>query len=236
MAPGRDREPDAKGHRMVEGFVTASLLYCVGAMAVIGSIKDGTGDPSVLYVKSLLDGIASIALASTFGIGVALSVIPVLVYQGGITLAASAVAPFLTLPVLSTLTAVGGMLIAAIGLDIIGIKRLPVGNLLPAVFVAARAGVLLRLNPSGSSRATANTCGHTRACAGTRGGRGGSAPRGAGSVERGSAGSYRLAREVGGQLAFEGRLATRAPHVEEALRGARAHRRVRSDIRRPPVS
>jgi uncharacterized membrane protein YqgA involved in biofilm formation len=137
LAPGHEREPDAKGHGMIEGFMTASLLYCVGAMAVIGSIKDGTGDPALLYLKSTLDGVASIALASTFGIGVALSVIPLAIYQGGITLASSAIAPVLTLPVLSALTAVGGMLIAAIGLDILGIKRLPVGNMLPAVFVAA---------------------------------------------------------------------------------------------------
>jgi uncharacterized membrane protein YqgA involved in biofilm formation len=136
-APGKDREPDAKGHRLVEGFVTASLLFCVGAMAVIGSIKDGTGDPSVLYIKALLDGIASVVLGTTFGIGVGLSILPVLVYQGGIALAAQAVQPFLTLPVLSTLTAAGGLLIAAIGLDMTGIKRLPVGNLLPGVFVAA---------------------------------------------------------------------------------------------------
>jgi uncharacterized membrane protein YqgA involved in biofilm formation len=137
ISPGREREPDAKGHNLVEGFMTASLLYCVGAMAVIGSIKDGTGDPSVLYIKALLDGVASIALASTLGVGVALSVIPLAIYQGGISLASSALTPVLTLPVLSTLTSVGGMLIAAIGLDILGIKRLKVGNMLPAVFVGA---------------------------------------------------------------------------------------------------
>ena len=125
------------GHDLVEGFVTASLLYCVGAMAVIGSIQDAAGQPSVLYVKALLDGIASVVLATTLGPGVALSALPLLVYQGGITLMAGAVARFLTLPVLSTLTAAGGLLIAAIGLDLLGVKRLPVGNLLPGVFVAA---------------------------------------------------------------------------------------------------
>ena len=127
----------AQGHDLVEGFVTASLLYCVGAMAVIGSIQDAAGQPEVLFVKALLDGIASIVLATTLGFGVGLSAISLLVYQGSITLAASGVASFLTLPVLSTLTSAGGLLIAAIGLDLLGVKRLPVGNLLPGVFAAA---------------------------------------------------------------------------------------------------
>jgi uncharacterized membrane protein YqgA involved in biofilm formation len=136
-APGAAPRPGAEGHDLVEGFVTASLLYCVGAMAVLGAIQDGAGQPQVLYVKSLLDGIASIVLATTLGAGVGLSVLPLAVYQGGITAAAGSVAPFLTLPVLATLTSSGGLLIAAIGLDLTGIKRLPIGNLLPGVFVAA---------------------------------------------------------------------------------------------------
>lgn len=136
LAP-KGSEPDAGGHNLVEGFVTASLLYCVGAMAVLGAIADGAGDPSILYVKALLDGIASIVLATTLGMGVALSVLPLFLYQGAISLASGFVAPYLTLPVISTLTATGGLLIAAIGLDLAGIKRLPIGNLLPGVFVAA---------------------------------------------------------------------------------------------------
>jgi hypothetical protein len=106
-------------------------------MAVIGSIQDGAGQPQVLYVKALLDGIASVVLATTLGVGVGLSVLPLCLYQGGITLAASSVAPYLTLPVLATLTSSGGLLIAAIGLDLLAIKRLPLGNLLPGVFVAS---------------------------------------------------------------------------------------------------
>lgn len=132
-----DGEGDARGHSLVEGFVTASLLYCVGAMAVIGAIQDAVGQPQVLFVKAMLDGILSIMLASTLGLGVAFSALPLLFYQGGITLAAGSVAPFLTVPVLATLTATGGLLIAAIGLDLTGIKRLPIGNMLPGVFVAA---------------------------------------------------------------------------------------------------
>jgi len=137
LASAKADDAEGKGHSFVEGFVTASLLYCVGAMAVIGSIQDAAGQPHVLYVKAMLDGIGAIMLASTLGVGVALSAIPILLYQGGITLAAGRVEHYLTLPVLSTLTATGGLLIAAIGLDLTGIKRLPVGNMLPGVFVAA---------------------------------------------------------------------------------------------------
>ena len=137
-APALSQDGEAvQEHNLVEGFVTASLLYCVGAMAVIGSIQDAAGQPQVLFVKAMLDGIASIMLASTLGAGVALSALPLVLYQGAITLAAGSVGPFLTLPVLATLTATGGLLIAAIGLDVTGLKRLPIGNMLPGVFVAA---------------------------------------------------------------------------------------------------
>jgi uncharacterized membrane protein YqgA involved in biofilm formation len=129
--------PGAGGSNLVEGFVTATLLYCVGAMAVIGPIQDAAGQPHVLYVKAMLDGIGAVMLTSALGLGVGLSALSILIYQGGITLAAGSVAPLLTLPVLATLTATGGLLIAAIGLDLAGIKRLPVGNMLPGLFVAA---------------------------------------------------------------------------------------------------
>ena len=136
-------DPGEKGHTLVEGFVTASLLFCVGAMTVLGSIKDGLGDHSVLYLKSLLDGFASLFLSTTLGIGVALSVIPVLIIQGGIALSAQAIQPYMTLAVLQSITCVGGALIMCIGLDLSGIKRLPVGNMLPAIVFAAAAGWLL---------------------------------------------------------------------------------------------
>ena len=82
-------EPGEKGHTLVEGFVSASLLFCVGAMTVLGSIKDGLGDHSVLYLKSLLDGVAALFLSTTLGIGVGLSVIPVVIVQGGIAMMAN---------------------------------------------------------------------------------------------------------------------------------------------------
>lgn len=122
---------------IAEGFVAASLLYCVGAMAIMGALQDGlNGTPTILYAKAALDGVASIALASTLGIGVLFSALPVALYQGGITIAAESASSLLTEPVVVEMNAVGGLLIVAIGLDLIGIKRLPVGNMLPAVFVA----------------------------------------------------------------------------------------------------
>lgn len=135
--------PGEKGHTLVEGFVTASLLFCVGAMTVLGSIKDGLGDHSVLYLKSLLDGFAALFLSTTLGVGVGLSVIPVVIIQGGISLSAHAIQPYMTTGVLSSITCVGGALILCIGLDLSGIKRLPVGNMLPAIIIAAVAGGLL---------------------------------------------------------------------------------------------
>ena len=122
---------------VAEGFVAATLLFCVGAMAIMGALQDGlTGTPTILYAKAALDGVASIALASTLGIGVLFSALSVALYQGGITLAAESAKSLLTDTVVLEMNAVGGLLIVAIGLDLIGVKRLPVGNMLPAVFVA----------------------------------------------------------------------------------------------------
>lgn len=136
-------EPGEKGHTLVEGFVTASLLFCVGAMTFLGSIQDGLGDHQLLYIKSTLDGFAALFLASTLGVGVGLSVIPVIVIQGSLALGAESLKPLMTEGVISSMSAVGGALILSIGLDLLGIKRLPVGNMLPAIIVAAIAGGLL---------------------------------------------------------------------------------------------
>lgn len=143
LAPtDRDEAEAEQSHTLVEGFVTASLLFCTGAMTVLGSLQDGLGDPSLLFLKSLLDGTASIALATALGAGVGLSVIPILVLQGGIALGAGALEPYITPAVIAAIEAVGGALILAIGLDLVKIKRLPVGNMLPAVFLAALVGLL----------------------------------------------------------------------------------------------
>lgn len=117
-----------------EGFVTASLVYCIGAMAVVGSIQDGlTGDASTLYAKSMLDGISAIVFASTLGIGVALSSISVLIYQGSITALAGAFSTLLTGSIITELTAVGGVLIIGISLLMLEVKKIKVANLLPAI-------------------------------------------------------------------------------------------------------
>lgn len=123
-----------------EKFVSSSLLYLLyltGAMMTIGSIQDGAlGDSRTLYIKALLDGMASVALASSMGIGVAFSALSVLIIQSGITLLSSRLL-FLTNPaVLDAITATGGILILAIGINLLNLTRIRVGNLSPAIFYA----------------------------------------------------------------------------------------------------
>jgi len=128
----------------VQGFVTASVLYCTGAMVIVGAIRDGTvGDPSILYIKSLLDGVASIAFASSLGVGVAFSALSVFAIQGTITLLASKLA-FLQGPgVIEAVTATGGLLILGIGINILEIKQIRVGNLVPALVYAILAALFV---------------------------------------------------------------------------------------------
>ncbi len=118
-----------------KGFVTASLLYCVGAMAIVGSLESGlTGNHQTLFAKSILDGIGSVIFASTLGIGVLFSAVSVLVYQGIITLTASSIKDLLLPEVVSQMSAVGGLLIFAIGISLLEIKKVRIGNMLPAIF------------------------------------------------------------------------------------------------------
>ncbi len=125
---------DNKG--ITKGFVSASLLFCVGAMAIVGSMESGlTGNHQTLFAKSILDGIASVLLASTLGIGVLFSAVAVFIYQGLITLTASFLKPFLLPDVVSQMSAVGGLLIVAIGLGLLEIKKIKIGNMLPAIFL-----------------------------------------------------------------------------------------------------
>lgn len=124
--------------RFSEGFVTATLLYCVGAMAVVGSMQAGlTGDGSTLLAKSALDGVSSVIFASAMGPGVILSLVPLTIYQGGIALAARVVGPVLSDAVINEMSAVGGLLIVALGLNMLGATkiRVRVANLLPAIFL-----------------------------------------------------------------------------------------------------
>jgi|SRR5208283_3084702 len=127
-----------------KAFVTSSLLYCVGPLAILGALQDGLrGDYTLLLTKSGLDGIASVAFASTLGIGVLFSALPVLAYQGSLTIGASLLAPYLTTSVVNEMTATGGLLILGIGLNMLKVTKIKVGNMLPAILVAAILAALL---------------------------------------------------------------------------------------------
>ncbi len=119
-----------------QGFVSSSLLFCVGAMAIVGSLEDGlTGSGTTLYIKSVLDGTMAIILTSTLGIGVMFSAIPVVLYQGAITALAVVVKPFMTEIVITQMSVVGNALVLCIGLNILKITRIKIGYLLPATFL-----------------------------------------------------------------------------------------------------
>ena len=122
--------------RLGEGFVTASLLFCVGSMAVVGSLQSGlTGNHETIFTKSMLDFVSAIILASTLGLGVCLSGAFVLVYQGAIVLLARWAAPILSDYVVAEMSCAGSLLIVALGLNMLGITKLKVANLLPAMFL-----------------------------------------------------------------------------------------------------
>lgn len=132
-------------NRISEGFVTASLIYCVGAMAIVGALKDGLqGDHSILFAKSMLDGISSIIFASTLGIGVMISSISVLLYQGSITLCASLLKDLLTANVIADMSAIGGVLIIGISLNMLNLTKIKIGNLLPSIFVPIVYEIILK--------------------------------------------------------------------------------------------
>lgn len=131
-----ERRFSKAGGGIARGFVTASLLYCVGSMAIVGSMESGlTGNHQTLFAKSVLDGISSVIFASSFGAGVLLSAVSVGVYQGFLTLSAVIVKPFLIPSVVDQMSAVGGILIMAIGINLLDIKKINVGNMLPAIFM-----------------------------------------------------------------------------------------------------
>ncbi len=124
------------GSKVAEGFVTASLLFCVGSMAVVGSLQSGlTGNHETIFTKSMLDFVSAIILASSLGLGVCLSGAFVLVYQGAIVLLARWAAPILSDYVVAEMSCAGSLLIVALGLNMLGITKLKVSNLLPAMFL-----------------------------------------------------------------------------------------------------
>jgi len=120
-----------------EGLITAFLIFCMGSMTIVGSLDEGLrGDHSILFTKSILDGFTSIALASTYGIGVLFSIIPLFLYQGSITLLAVYTKEFFTPDIVSQLTAVGGAMIIGIGINLLRLTKIRVINLLPSLFFA----------------------------------------------------------------------------------------------------
>jgi hypothetical protein len=129
---------NAEGSRFIKGFLTASIVFCVGPMTILGSIQDGlTGDYSLLAIKSVLDGFAALAFASTLGVGVLFSIPIILVYQGGLSLLAAQAQAVTTPEMMNEMTAVGGVLLIGIAVSsLLELKPIRVSNFLPALFIA----------------------------------------------------------------------------------------------------
>lgn len=144
-APGDDGAGEAGEHRFVEGFVTASLVFCVGPLTVLGSVNDGLGRGiDELAVKSLLDGVAAAAFASALGSGVLLSALSVAVVQGTLTVVGALLGDLLDTAQVAALSATGGLLLLGVGLRLLRVKEVPVGDLLPALVVAPVLVALVR--------------------------------------------------------------------------------------------
>lgn len=132
----KEVKEDTTANRFTEGFITASMLFCVGSMAILGAIEDGMGKtPNLLYTKSIMDGISSIALASSFGICILFSSVPVLIYQGSLTLFAAFIMRYMSNGMTENMTAVGGILLIGLAINILKIKDINVTNMLPALVI-----------------------------------------------------------------------------------------------------
>ena len=125
-------------NKFAEGFTQATMVFCIGAMVIYGSVQSGLGDPKTLYVKAVLDGTVALLLTVKFGIGVIFSAIPVLIIQGAFSALSSLIGPFLLEQVLfrQELSAIGGVFVMMIGINLLGIKKLNVANMLPAILGA----------------------------------------------------------------------------------------------------
>jgi len=135
----------SNNENFVEGLITAFLIFCIGSMTIIGAIDEGIRhDHSLLFTKSILDGFTSVALASTYGIGVLFSIIPLLIYQGGITFLAMQFQNFFSETLINQLTAVGGVLILGIGINLLEIQKIKITNLLPALVVVIILTVMIK--------------------------------------------------------------------------------------------
>lgn len=125
----------ASNSRFTEGFVTATLLFCVGSMAIIGAFNDGIRhDPELLMTKGIMDGIASTLFAGSLGLGVLFSVIPMFIYQFALTMAAIWAEPFITSDMYANISGIGGLMILGIGLNLLKITKLKLGDMLPGLF------------------------------------------------------------------------------------------------------
>ncbi len=134
----------SKSDHFTDGMVTAFLIFCVGPLTILGAFDEGLrGDPALLLTKSMLDGFASIALASTFGLGVLFSIIPLAIYQLGLTFFASALQTVFSDPVVTALTATGGTLILGIGINLLELARIRLSNLLPALVIVVLLTMVL---------------------------------------------------------------------------------------------
>ena len=119
-----------------KGFVSASILFCTGSMAIVGSLQSGLqGNHETLFMKSVLDGTISLVFGASLGIGVAFSAIPVLLYEGGIALASLAIRDYLRPEIIREMSAVGSLMIAGIGFNFLGVKEIKIANLIPAMFI-----------------------------------------------------------------------------------------------------
>lgn len=126
----------SKNDSFTEGLITAFILFCVGSMTILGAIEEGmSGNPELLLIKSLMDGISAVALTVAFGIGVMFSAIPLLIFQGGLTLLASYAGDFINPAYITEVTATGGVILVGLGLNLLEIKKIKVVNLLPAMLI-----------------------------------------------------------------------------------------------------
>ena len=134
---------DGKESRIAEGFVNASLLYCVGAMSIVGALQAGlSGNYDTIYAKTVLDGVSSVIFSASMGIGVVFSSVTVLLYQGGITLCATFLSGILSQAVIAEMTAVGSLMIVGLGLNLLEVTDIKIANLLPGILVPVVLGLI----------------------------------------------------------------------------------------------
>jgi len=132
----QDNKGTNNKHSFSKGFASASILFCTGSMAIVGSLQSGLqGNHDILFAKSILDGTMSLVFGASLGIGVAFSALPLLVYQGGIAIAAGALSAYLDPDIIREMSAVGSLIIAGIGFNFLGVKEIKAANLIPAIFI-----------------------------------------------------------------------------------------------------